>query len=736
MALVKPIVNDIMAFDATSVYTVTFSANGGDRVVKNEIKVVYNEYVYGYYKSTNQLFYEDSSFTIPISGKTGVIYIDKNTYSNYIYNSTTHIFNSTSSTEIVAYSHTTTTFNLSHNIPANTLSNGRYYRVAIRTYDELNNYSEWSDYYPFHCYTTPNLYLYVPTVVSSSSFDFNLRYTQIEGEKLDYAIIRLYNNNNVEIKNSGKLYNANTPPLSFDYTVNNLNNNTQYKIKATATTVEGTVVSTNLMTFRVDYETVPSTDSLSAIVDNCDGYINVQSNVIVKMGVESNPDPLTYIDDEKADLLSTASTLDLPSTSSATTWAKWYGLQIPPNFLLRLWFYPARQPFDVIRLTSDNNNTIIQISLKRRSTGDYISIRATGATTRVDLPLNTICNGNTKVFLWLKILDSEWDARATILETENTVLEWNNGSNNNIPYNVTTDLKWGNEDYGSFSPATRVTRDLRNTLTTVIVANGIYDHLNITTDTSLEYSTNIPTEYTYETLLNIDFNGNIGTRDNYTRLLLKRKDDSMSEWMNVYDINSIPSGIPTYINFDDSYIPTQVEQTYALVTYIDNTPSEYYTLKVTPTWGKYFLSDLTNRFTLNYAVIYSNHTQNIQNGVFLPIGAKYPIVIQNGEGNYASGSLQFKILGYQYELNNKLDRISMTKQLKDVLTFLTNGKPKCLTDFNGNIYIFKVINSPQVSYDANWGNNIPVVSFDWVEQAQYNDAEEMLDLGFYERIID
>lgn len=733
MALVKPIINDIMAFDATTTYTVTFSVNGGDRVAKNEIKVIYNnEYIYGYYKESNHLFYEDSAFTIPITGQTGILYVDKNTYTNYIYNGS--IFNSTNLTEIVVYNNIVTTFNLSHDIPANTLENGKYYKVAIRTYDELENVSAWSDYYPFHCYTTPVLsFISMPYVVSTPTYTFNLRYSQLEGEKLDYAIIRLYNNNDVEIQNSGNLYSTNTPPINFSYTVNNLQNDTQYKIKATAMTIDGTVVHTSLITFNVNYNTVPSTDSISAVLDNCNGYVNIQSNVIVEMGVESNPDPLIYIDNEKADLVNPVITLD---KLNYTSWAKWYGLTIPTNFLLRLWFYPARQPFDIIRLKNDADTSYITISFKRSSATDYLSIRADGGISNIDVPLNVFCNGDTEVFLWLKIVDGVWDVRATVLEKENTVLNWNDNSNNNVEYNITTDIKWGNEDYGDFTPTTTVTSELEHNLSSVIIANGIYDHLNITTDTSLEYDTSIPSAYTPQTLLNVGFNGTIGSDSNYTRLLLKRKDETMEDWLNLCDINDIPIGVPTYIDFNDSYIPKGVEQTYALVTYIDNVPSEYYTIKVTPQWAKYFLSDTTNRFALNYAVIYSNHVQNIQNGVFLPIGAKYPIVIQNGEGNYKSGSLQFKVLGYQFDIDKKLDRVSMTKQLKDILDFLTNGKPKCLTDFNGNIYIFKVVNSPQISYDANWGNSIPVVSFDWVEQAEYNNSAEMLNLGFYERIND
>lgn len=684
MALVKPTVNNINAFDATSAHVITFTASGGDQVVKNEIKVVTND-----------------------------------------------------ANETVKYNHTVTSNSLSHTIPANTLTNGQYYKVAIRTYDSLNNTSAWSNYQPFRCYSTPVISLSIVDgqQITTSSVTVTLTYNQSQSEKVDHAIIDLYSSNNVLISSSGNLYNINTPPINFTYNLNGLNNNSSYKLVGTVTTIEGTVV-TKTSNFTVHFSTVVTTDTLTAEVFNCDGYINLQSNTIVKVTVASNPNPLVYIDNEKADLLCAPSNLSTLSgaTYNNTSWAKWSGLVIPQNFLFRAWFYPARQPFDCIRIINNNSSTYVYVSLKRRSTMDYLSIDSNSGT-KIDIPLNMFCNGNTKVFLWMKVIGTSWDVQVDILETTSTKLDWNSTSTNNIKYNVTSDIAWKSESKGTFTPRTTTYNAINNTLTTVIVANGIFDHLNLTLDTNISYTTDVP-QKTQQTLLNIDFNGSISSSiSNYTRLLLKRKDDTTSDWINLVDM-SIPTGIPTYIDYDDKFVPKGIEQTYSLIAYIDSTPSEPVNIKVTPSWAKYCLSDRNNRFTLNYAVIYSNHTQNIQNGVFLPIGARYPIVIQNGEGNYKSGSLQFKVLGYQYEENKRLDRLSINKQKEDMLEFLTNGKVKCLTDFNGGIYIFKVINSPQISYDANWGNGIPTISFDWVEQGKYNNYEDMLNVGFVDYIVD
>ena len=710
MALVKPIVNSVVAFDATRGTTITFTANGGDQVVGNQIYIVTNP------SDPNE---QDEQ-------------------------------------ERVAYNHTVTSFELSHVIPPNasatvTLTNGSYYKLRIRTFDSLGNYSEWSDYVPFYCYATPSLALNVNSgqTIHSSTFAFNLTYTQAQGEKVNYAIINLYNSNEILIDSSGNIYDTSTPPISFPpYNVSGLQNHTNYKVKATAETINGTIVETPMISFTVDYETVDNDNKLIATVNDCEGYINIRSNIIDKIEIQSNPSPLTYIDDDTmAYMLNTISDITLANPadsdrlSNSVTWARWGKLNIPTDFLLRAWFYPARQPFEVIRLTNSEYGTLgtsyIQVKLQRSSTTDYISV-TTNNGVHIDRPLNTFCNGNTKIFLWLRVISNSWDVRVEVLDTENTVLNWTDApssstGSSNIEYNVTSDITWGSEPHGSYISSADTTATLITPFTSVVAANGIFDELNITTDTSVIYTTDKP-DMTPQTLLKIDFDGNIGSDADYTRLLLKRKDYTTSTWLNVVDINNIPYDVPVYINFDDSFVPSDVEQTYGLVTYIGGVPSDTFTITVTPKWAKYFISDKTTKFPLNYAVVYSDHNQNIQNGVLMPISAQYPIVIQNAKGNYRSGSLQFKVLGYQFEIDKRLNRRSIVQQTDDILEFLTNGKAKCITDFNGNIFIIKVINSPQISYDANWGNGVTTISFDWVEQGKYNNNEDMVNLGLFDYI--
>ena len=735
MSLVKPIINEIVAFDATLKTTITFTASGGDQVTKNEIKVVYNEYEQGYFNSQNNLFYKESTFQTPIAGNTYTIYVDSNTSKSYTYNGS--IFVETNLTEIVAYQNITTTFNFSHIIPANTLTNGRYYKVAIRTYDALNNVSDWSNYQPFYCYTTPVLELNVTNgqTLTKSNYVVTLTYKQLQNEKLDYAIIELYNTNKVLLSSSGNMYSTDYPPITFSYSILGLENHSQYYIKANVVTINGTVTQTDMIRVYTNYDTIPEQVTLEATLDSCNGYVNLKSSDVFNIVGESNPDPLHYLLGQQADLRNATADINIEDYAY---WAKWNHdlFVIPTDFLLRMWFYPARQPFEIIKLFNDDGTTYLTVSQERDNTQDYLSIRTDNGTVK-DLALGDFCNGNTKLFLWIKITGSIWDIQVGTLDTKATVINWNNRTSCTLAYNVTSDIPWGTysgtESYGTFTPSADAFTDMSGEMTKILIGNGIFDHLNITKDTSISYTTALPT-WDNNSIVDISFNGNLNaTPHNYNKLVLKRKDATLLNWMNLSEVEVLDN-VRTYIDFNDSFIPTGITQEYALVLYENNVPSEYHTVDITPIWGKYFLSDKDTRFILNYAVIYSNHVQNIQNGTFMPIGATYPIVVQNGEGNFRSGSLQFKVLGYQFEIDKRLDRVSITQQTQDILKFLTNGKAKCLTDFNGNIYILKVVNSPQISYDANWGNGITTISFDWVEQGKYNDYESMLELGLFDQI--
>lgn len=679
MALVTPIVNSIPALDATKANVISFTVDGGEPIVKNEIKILTND-----------------------------------------------------ATETVVYSYIATATAHGQMIPADTLTNGVYYKVMFRTYDALDNTSDWSNYQPFYCYSTPTLTLNISEeeIIHESSFDLMATYNQTENERLDNVIIYFYDADYNLISTSGKLFNSNYPPIVFTYALN-FENNKLYRVRVDAITVEGTFVTTDTVSFYVSYEIIDTDGKLYLNVDSCNGYINVKSSPILNVPTGSNnhnPNELTYLDyNTKVDLTSLVGKVDLDDPYSK--WIRWYDFfPVSTAFLFRIWFYPARTSFKVAELVSDDETNHITVTYNRGETQDYISVRSDDGIS-LDRGLGGICSGNSKIFVWLKVVGSTWELQTEILSSPDTVLEWGNASDN-INYNLTTDIPYGNESYGTFTPSSDSFHALTDEFDTVIIGNGIFDELILCLDIEATYSTEVPESDTSAVLF-VTFNGTVDNEIsslNYTKALLQRKDDTMVTWWNIKEID-IPSSGFAQLEYDDYFIPSGVQQTYGLIIYKNDIPSKSYTVDIIPKWGRVFVSDKDESYKLNYAVVYSNGSQNIQNGVLMPIGAKYPIVIQNAVGNYKSGSLQFKVLGYKYDEERILDRNSITKQADDILMFLTNGKPKCIKDYNGQIVICRVINSPQISYDANWGNGIIIISFDWVEQTKYNEYDGMTELG-------
>ena len=101
MALTKPILNNVAAFDASNSQAFTFNVVGGSQVVGNTLTIKDN------------------------------------------------------TTLSIVYNNTQTSFKLQHIVPAGTLSNGKYYQAYVTTVDAQGNVSVQSNTIQFNCYTQP-----------------------------------------------------------------------------------------------------------------------------------------------------------------------------------------------------------------------------------------------------------------------------------------------------------------------------------------------------------------------------------------------------------------------------------------------------------------------------------------------------------------------------------------------------------------------------------------------------
>lgn len=245
MALTKPILSSISAFDATSDKIIIFDVQSGQQVIGNTLTII------------NQ------------------------------------------TTGSTVYTNTVETFQYSNTIPANTLVNGESYQATIQTMGVNNVVSPVSDPVQFKCFTTPVVYIEDISsgyIIRSSNYNFVGSYTQAQGELLQSFEFNLYNANGVLISTSGVRYSE-----DINYTFYGLEDNTAYYIELVTNTVNGMITSTERILINVDYEQ-PSFFTINQLENLCDtGQIQISSNIRVIIG-KSNPSPPIYIDDKEVDL--------------------------------------------------------------------------------------------------------------------------------------------------------------------------------------------------------------------------------------------------------------------------------------------------------------------------------------------------------------------------------------------------------------------------------------------------
>nr|DAH38698.1 MAG TPA: hypothetical protein [Caudoviricetes sp.] len=251
MALVKPVLNTVNAFDATQQQIFTFNYNGSQQIVRNTLTIREN--------TKNQVVYSQSQ-------------------------------------EGLKYEHI---------LPANTLTNGVYYNAYLTVSDSTGADSPASSPIQFYCYAQPVFTLTnmpIGSVIENATYDFTFQYTQAQNQALNTYVVNLYDTNKRLISTSGELYaNSTEVPLDLSYTISGFDNTTIYYIEITGVTVNNLATTTGLIEFTVRY-TRPTMFTLLEITNMCDeGYVNITSNLISIDG-ETNANPPKYNGNEEIDL--------------------------------------------------------------------------------------------------------------------------------------------------------------------------------------------------------------------------------------------------------------------------------------------------------------------------------------------------------------------------------------------------------------------------------------------------
>lgn len=276
-------------------------------------------------------------------------------------------------------------------------------------------------------------------------------------------------------------------------------------------------------------------------------------------------------------------------------------------------------------------------------------------------------------------------------------------------------------------------------ITNVKLQNAIFDHFNITKNTSTEVSTNIPTEWDYDTIMNADFDGNInaGNVDFFAQevssIKIKRRIQGTFDWITL-DTITVNSVDDLNFVFNDLLNADNVTYDYALVPVMEDTEGDYIIDSILSNFNGVFLGDYSTIYKLMYGVSYSNNAYNQTTGVFEPLGSQYPIVISNGVLNYESGSVTATILGNDYEKTGEINPSNIVSQMGNLKQFLTNKQSKILKDWNGNIWLCVINGKVQITYKTGSSMAIPQVQFNWIQIGDANNQQDLYNNGILDSL--
>lgn len=170
----------------------------------------------------------------------------------------------------------------------------------------------------------------------------------------------------------------------------------------------------------------------------------------------------------------------------------------------------------------------------------------------------------------------------------------------------------------------------------VRLSHAIFDHFNLTTDTTQEFSTEIPVEWATGTVMNAPFTGNTNAGNlklniaGLQSIKIKRRLVGSTEWLllTTIDINSNVDKLE--FAYPDTLTASNTEYEYAFVPVINGEEGDYITSTIITKFNGVFIGDEQTTYRFLYDVEFGSQARNSPTGTFEPLGRKYPVIVSNG----------------------------------------------------------------------------------------------------------
>lgn len=230
-------------------------------------------------------------------------------------------------------------------------------------------------------------------------------------------------------------------------------------------------------------------------------------------------------------------------------------------------------------------------------------------------------------------------------------------------------------------------------ITYVSISNGIYDELFGTDNSNIKMNA-LSKQWDYDTRFYAKFQGNLmaGNVDYAASMVssvrIKRRKNDEHQWFTMFDI-PINTNADFEFELIDRYAQGSQDYFYAMIPVIEHVEGNINKNSIRSEFSHYFILDKD----ISYPIIFNTGLSldlNKNIGVINTLGRKYPFVISNGMSQYKTGTLDFALIPV---VNCDVYTDDIYNYRTQFEEWITNGEPKILKDWTGQIYMIDITNN-------------------------------------------
>lgn len=273
-------------------------------------------------------------------------------------------------------------------------------------------------------------------------------------------------------------------------------------------------------------------------------------------------------------------------------------------------------------------------------------------------------------------------------------------------------------------------------VTDLTIANAVFDEIystvNVVPQTVKDYQ--IPAVWGFDTRLHALFQDNLyGGNVSFTESIvesirIKKKVKGDKKFKTIYE-KSISSNDDFKIELMDYYEPVGTVE-YAYVPVISGGENSYITNRIESFFDSYFICEKDISYPMILDTGFEKKLTQKTSLIEL-LGREKPVILKGGQIRYYTGDISCTFI----ELKEDGWQTHTSWDYRNgIYDFLTNGKPKILKDYLGNVYMMAVT-SGDISEESDHYEHV-ITKFSVAECGSAYDPGDLYDNGFINVDID